>query len=307
MLKRQEEQNNKIKLSFIYIIFGTIGVVTHFIPLNSAAIVFYRAILGSMFLIVSTLISGNSISIKSIVDNLLILICTGFFMGLNWALQFEAFNVSSVAIGTVCYNTMPIFLVIIASFIFKEKLNLKTILCIILASIGVVFVSNVIYTGISSKEVLGCIYGTLGAIFYALILIFNRYLSSISTNDKVIFQFIFSAIIMFVYTTFVAKSGLLFDKDISTKELFIGIVCIVLLGIFHTGFCYVHYFDAVSNLKASIVAILTYIDPVVALLLSYFVLKEKMNIIQIIGVILIFASTIINEFIKSPKEDQESA
>ena len=299
MNKTYDLEKEKVKISLIYATFGTIGIVTHFIPLSSPAIVFYRAILGALFIIASTYIKGHFVDINSIITNFKVLIFTGFFMGLNWVLQFEAFKVSSVAIGTVCYNTMPIFLVIIASIVFKERITIKSVICIFVAMIGIVLVSNVIYTGINSNEVLGCAYGILGAIFYALILISNRYLSSIETKDKIIFQFVFSAFIMFIYVLFILKGSLVFDSSIDTKKAIIGIICIILLGLFHTGFCYVHYFDAVSRLKAETVAILTYIDPVVALLLSAFVLNERMTILQWFGAVLILASTLANELIKN--------
>ncbi|MBP3200343.1 MAG: EamA family transporter [Lachnospiraceae bacterium] len=291
----------RLKLAFISATFGTIGIVTHFIPLSSAAIVFYRALLGGIFIAFMTYLSGKTVNIKAMGDNFFVLIFTGFFMGLNWVFQFEAFRVSTVAIGTVCYNTMPIFLLIIASFMFKEKITLKSVICIIIATIGVILVSNVIFTGIRSNEVLGCFYGILGAIFYALIVIYNRKLSHIETHDKVIFQFIFSAIIMYIYIIFIQDKSLFFEENISNKELLIGIFCILLLSFFHTGFCYVHYFNAVSRLKAETVAILTYIDPVVALFLSYFVLKEKATGLQMIGAALILFSMFANEIIKNKK------
>lgn len=299
MTKEYDLQKERLKLILISATFGTIGIVTHFIPLTSAAIVFYRALLGGIFIIFMTYLSGKVVNVRAMGDNFFVLICTGFFMGLNWVFQFEAFRVSTIAIGTVCYNTMPIFLIIIASFIFKERITFKNIICILVATIGVVLVSNVASTGIRSNEVLGCFYGILGAINYALIVIFNRKLSQIETHDKVIFQFIFSAIIMFFYAVFIQGNGLFFDENISNNDLIVGIFCILLLSLFHTGFCYVHYFNAVSRLKAETVAILTYIDPVVALLLSYFVLKEKTTGLQMIGSALILLSTLANEIIKS--------
>ena len=292
------EKIEKIKLALISATFGTIGIVTHFIPLSSSAIVFYRALVGGIFIVLATKLSNKKIDIEKMKNNLPILIFTGFFMGLNWVFQFEAFKVSSVAIGTVCYNTMPIFLLIFASFIFNEKVTTKSIVCIFVATIGVVLVSNVINTGISSNEVLGCFYGILGAIFYALIVIYNRKLGFIETHDKIIFQFMFSAVIMAVYVAFVEKSTFIFSSNIDGKDTIIGIVCILLLSLLHTGFCYVHYFNAVSRLKAETVAIYTYIDPVVALLLSYFFLKEKMTLLQLIGVVLILGSTFVNEWTK---------
>ena len=301
MAKEIDLNKERLKLILISATFGTIGIVTHFIPLSSSAIVFYRALLGGIFIILATIMSGKAVNIKNMGDNFFVLIWTGFFMGLNWVFQFEAFKVSSVAIGTVCYNTMPIFLLIIASFMFKEKITLRSVVCIIVATIGVVLVSNVINTGIASNEVLGCFYGILGAINYALIVIFNRKLSHIETHDKVIFQFIFSAIIMFIYVIFIQKESLFFDKSISKETFLTGLFCILLLSFFHTGFCYVHYFNAVSRLKAETVAILTYIDPVVALFLSYFVLKEKTTGLQVLGAFLILSSTLVNELSKIKK------
>ena len=301
MTKEYDLHKEKLKLIFISATFGTIGIVTHFIPLGSAAIVFYRALLGGIFIVIMTYLSGKTVNLNAMGKNFFVLVWTGFFMGLNWVFQFEAFRVSTVAIGTVCYNTMPIFLLIIASFMFKERISIKSVVCILIATIGVVLVSNVINTGIHSNEVLGCFYGILGAVNYALIVIFNRKLSNIETHDKVIFQFIFSAIIMFIYVVFIQRSGLFFEKSISNRDLLVGIFCILLLSFFHTGFCYVHYFNAVSRLKAETVAILTYIDPVVALFTSYFILKEKTTGIQMIGAGLILVSTLANELIKSKK------
>lgn len=295
-------KKERIKLALITTTFGTIGLVTHFIPLSSAAIVFYRALLGVIFISVMTILSGKTINVKTMKNNISVLIFTGFFMGLNWVLQFEAFKVSSVAIGTVCYNMMPIFLLIIASFMFKEKINLKSGVCIFIATIGVFLVSNVVNVGIKSNEVLGCVYGILGGIFYALIVAFNRKLNFIETHDKVIFQFLFSAFIMAIYVGFIEKKSFLFPSEVRGNEFMIGLICLLLLGFFHTGFCYVHYFNAVTNLKAETVAILTYLDPVVALFLSFFVLKEDMTALQFLGAVLILGSTLFNELTKSSKE-----
>ena len=298
MISLAEEKRLKVNLALICVTFGTIGVVTHFIPLSSAAIVFYRALIGGIFIILYSLLFGKGVNIKSMKDNLIVLIGTSFFMDLNWVFQFEAFRVSSVAIGTVCYNTMPIFLIMIASFMFNEKITLKSVICILMAMVGIFLVSNIINTGIKSSEVLGCIYGILGAIFYALIVAYNRKLEQIDVCDKIIFQFLFSTIIMAVYVLFIAKGSLFFEKGISEREAHIGIFCILLLGLFHTGFCYIHYFIVVSKLKSETVAIYTYIDPVVALFLSYFVLHENMTVLQFIGAILILSSTLFNELSK---------
>lgn len=63
----KEYDLNKERLKFILIssIFGTIGVVTHFIPLSFTAIVFYRALLGGIFIIIMTYALGKAVNIKA--------------------------------------------------------------------------------------------------------------------------------------------------------------------------------------------------------------------------------------------------
>lgn len=236
MEKQIDVKRERLKLILISATFGTVGLFTHFIPLSSAAIVFYRALLGGAFIVAMIKLSGKDVNIKSMRDNLVVLVFTGFFMALNWVLQFEAFKVSSVAIGTVCYNMMPIFLLIIASFVFNERITLKSGICILVATIGVILVSNVINVGIKSHEVLGCVYGILGAIFYALIVTFNRKLNQIETHDKVIFQFAFSALIMAIYVGLIEKKSFFIDSSLPRNEIILGIACMLILSFLHTGF-----------------------------------------------------------------------
>ena len=56
-------KKERLKLTLISATFGTVGLFSHFIPLSSAAIVFYRALLGGLFIIVMIKLSGKDIDI----------------------------------------------------------------------------------------------------------------------------------------------------------------------------------------------------------------------------------------------------
>ena len=107
---------------------------------------------------------------------------------------------------------------------------------------------------------------------------------------------------MAIYVGLIEKKSFFIDSSLQQNEIVLGIVCMLILSFLHTGFCYVHYFNAVSKLKAETVAILTYIDPVVALFLSYFVLQENMTALQFLGAVMILGSTLFNELSKTSKE-----
>ncbi|MDP0488682.1 MAG: DMT family transporter, partial [Fusobacterium sp. JB020] len=75
----------------------------------------------------------------------------------------------------------------------------------------------------------------------------------------------------------------------------ISLYSLLFLGIIHTGLAYTIYFSAIKNLKGQTLAILSYIDPIFAVLISTLFLKESLGIFQIIGAVLILGSTFISE------------
>lgn len=288
----------KLRLAIIIAVFGTIGVLTAYIPLSSSAISFYRGIIASIFLFVITYNTKNRLNFKVVKKNFFMLFLIGILLCINWVLQFEAFRIASVSVGTVCYNTMSIFLLILAPFFFKEKITKKSIVCIIIAMIGVILVSNVLINGLKTEETLGCVYGLLAAIGYALVASLNKKLDKVSAYDKVIVQFFVAAIVVLPYIIFVEKGSLLFTTGISDFDLRRGLILLLILCFIHTGLAYVAYYDTITKVSAQTMAILTYIDPVTALILSHFILKETLTPLQALGAVLILLATVINEFIK---------
>ena len=70
---------------------------------------------------------------------------------------------------------------------------------------------------------------------------------------------------------------------------------LLVVGLVHTGITYCMYFSALKELNGQEVAILSYLDPLVAVIISVAVLGEKMTFLQLIGGILILGCTLWNE------------
>lgn len=70
---------------------------------------------------------------------------------------------------------------------------------------------------------------------------------------------------------------------------------VLIIGIVHTGIAYALYFGSMKDLKAQSIAVLSYIDPVFALLLSAGVLHEKLSVFGVAGAVLILGSALISE------------
>ena len=74
-----------------------------------------------------------------------------------------------------------------------------------------------------------------------------------------------------------------------------GWLCLAAVGLFHTGAMYVVYFSSLQKLRGQEAAILSYIDPLVAVIVSFAVFHEPISPLQLVGGALILGCTLLNE------------
>lgn len=279
----------KLQLTASMLVFSSIGIVVRYIPMPSSVIAFARGLIGMIFLLLVALVTKNKLSFKNIKNNLLVLAISGAAIGFNWILLFEAYNYTTVATATLTYYLAPFFVMLASPFFLKEKLTLKQFICLIGALVGMVFVSGVIKNGIpEADEIKGILFGLGAALLYATVIVLNKKLKEISAYEKTIMQLGTAAIVVLPYT--------FLTEDISAiKFTTLSVILLLVAGIVHTGIAYTFYFNSMKDLKAQTVAIFSYIDPAVAILLSAFVLKEEMDIYGIIGAVLILGSAFVSE------------
>ena len=279
----------KIKVSTSMFIFGTIGIFVRYIPLPSSVIAMMRAFIGTAILLLVMLLSKNKMDIPAIKKNFLRLTFSSVMMAINWILLFEAYRYTTVATATLCYYMSPIILVAVSPFFFKEKLSAKKLACIGAALLGMVFVSGVIGGGgIKLSEMKGIIMGLLAAVFYASVVITNKTINGIPSFDRTIMQLAIAAIVMVPYN---AITGAFSGIEIGG----LGLVMMLIVGVVHTGIAYWMYFGSMEYLKSQTLAILSYVDPVVAVLLSALLLREGMTILAAVGAVLIIGAALVSE------------
>lgn len=288
-------KNTKAKLSIILsmVIFGTIGIFRRYIPLPSALLACTRGIIGSLVILASIFLSGKRIAVDAVKKNLVMLCLSGAFIGINWILLFEAYRYTTVASATLCYYMAPIFIIIASPVVLRERLTVKKLACVAVALFGMVLVSGILNTGFSGlSELTGILLGLGAALFYATVILMNKRIHDIPAADKTMIQLASAAIVVLPYTVFAENlSEVVFTP--------ISVVMLIFVGIVHTGFAYVLYFGSLDSLKAQTAALFSYIDPVVAIILSAAVLREKVGIAEIIGAILVLGSTMVSELCDS--------
>jgi len=267
-------------------IFGTVGLCVRNIPLPSATIACLRGILGLLFLLLVVLLTGKKPDKGCIRQNLPILLLSGAAIGGNWILLFEAYRYTTVPTATICYYLAPVFLVL-ASPLLGERLTLKKMLLSGTALLGMVFVSGVLKGGITGGR--GILCGVGAACLYATVMFLNKKLGRIDAYDKTIIQLAAASLVILPYC--IVSRG--FDmSDMNTK----GYLFLVIVGIVHTGFSYWLYFGTMGQLPSQTVAIFSYLDPVLAIILSALLLPgEALDWQGIVGAVLILGSALFSE------------
>lgn len=279
----------RLKIFSSMFIFGTIGIFVRFISLPSEILALARGVIGVIFLLAVLLLKGGRLDWRQIKNNLLWLFLSGAALGFNWIFLFEAYRFTSVAVATLCYYMAPIFIILVSPLLLREGLTAKKCICVLLALVGMVLISGVLVGGIpSGDELQGILYGLIAAVLYASIVLMNKKISGISAYDKTILQLGISAIIMLVYC--------LLTTDITQLD-FSGATLPMLLvvGIIHTGFAYYFYFGAMEYVSSQTAAMISYVDPAIAVLASIIVLREPMELTEALGAVLILGAALMSE------------
>ena len=283
-----DERKARLQLIFTMLLFGTIGTLSRYIDMPSSVIALGRAFFSVLTIILILALRRQKLDWYDIKRNIGWLTLSSVFMCCNWVCQFEAFKYTTIAVSTLCYYMQPVFYILAAAIVIKEKLSPRKLVCVAVAFCGMIFVSGVLQTGFHISELKGVLFGIAGGFFYAMVVLINKYMKDISPVNTTIMQMALVSLIMLPYS---AATGGLAAARVTT----VGIICLIVLGALHTGIAYIIYFDAVNKLSAQTVGILSYIDPVEAVLLSAFFLKEPLTIWTIIGAVMILGATAVSE------------
>lgn len=291
MPTQEKSRETKARLGLIasMTIFGTIGIFRRLIPLPSSFLAMTRGFVGALFLLLMMLLLHKKPDRAAIRGNLPLLLISGGCIGINWILLFEAYNYTSVATATLCYYFAPTFTILLAPVFLRDRLTRKKLLCVLLALLGMVFVSGFWEHGIGSAgELRGILLGLGAALLYAAVVLMNKRIGPMNAFDKTTVQMFSAAVVLLPYTLLTgAMNGLSFSP---LTLLMLAIVCIV-----HTGTAYALYFASFAHLPAQTLALFSYIDPVIAVLLSALLLREPMTVYTVIGAVLILGAAVWSE------------
>ncbi len=276
-------------------VFGTIGLFVRNIPLPSGEIALYRAVLAAVLIGFFLLVTRQKIPFGKIKKEIPLLILSGVAMGFNWILLFEAYKYTTVSVATLSYYFAPVIVTIACPILFKEKMGAKQWICFFMSTLGIVLITGIGDLSQGSSHIKGILFGLGAASLYATVILLNKFIKNVDGIHRTFLQFIAAIMVLVPYVAFTDGVNL---KILDTK----GWIFLLVIGLVHTGVTYCLYFSSLKELPGQKAAILSYIDPLVAVLVSVVVLHEKMTIMQVLGGILILGFTLWNEISPEKKK-----
>ncbi len=263
-------------------LFGSNGIVASYILLASYEIVFFRLFLGSLFLIILSVITKQTLNFRANSRDLALNILSGIAMGASWLFIYEAYDQLSVSIASLIYYCGPVIVMALSTALFGEKLTAKKILGFIAVIIGIILINAHELT--HSANLWGLFCASMAAICYALLVITNKKVQTITGITNSTLQLLSGLVLVIIFL--VIKGGL--NLDINANGWF----WIFIIGIVNTGIgCYL-YFSSMNTLPVQTVAVCSYLEPVSAIFFSALILHENLNAIQISGAILIIGGAL---------------
>ena len=290
MNTNSNKSTNKARLQLIFSmsIFGTLAIFVRNISVSSGELSLYRAVLAALLISGYLLVTKDKINFSAIKKELILLLFSGMAMGFNWILLFEAYKYTSVSAATLSYYFAPIIVTIVCPFLFHEKLTTKQIICFVMSTLGVFLITGIPDFQNMGRDTIGILFGLSAAVFYATVILLNKFIKNVTGIHRTYLQFLAAIITLIPY---VASTSGFHIGSLDGK----GWMNLLIVGLIHTGITYCLYFSSLKELPGQEAAILSYIDPLMAVIISVAILGESISLPQIIGGILILGFAIWNE------------
>ena len=276
----------RCKLIFSVACFGVLSIFVKGIALRSAEIALYRAAIGGAVLLVWLIATGRLSRLRMGRRALTMMLLSGAAIGFNWIFLFTAYRYTTVALATLAYYFSPTLVVVFSFLLFRESLRLRQVLCFLGSTAGLVLIVGL--RGGGGSDLKGLLFGLLAALFYTIVVLCNK---KAGDADGVSRTWVQLAVATAVLLPYVALTG---GFHLATLDLK-GWINLLILGAGFCGVVYALYFSAISVLPGQEAAILSYLDPAVAVLVSVFWLREPITAMQLLGGAMILAFAMCNE------------
>ncbi|MBD9538923.1 DMT family transporter [Ensifer sp. ENS04] len=281
----QEEQPVRFptaRLSLAMGIIGTVGAFATEAGLDPITTVFWRCVFATTFLGLWCGMRGCLAGRTLLPAHIFLAAIGGVCMVLSWTAFFAGFAMTSIATTTIVYHIQPFFVVLIGITVFKERITLDQIFWMVGAFVGVTLASGLFLSPqpVTSTWALG-IALTIGAAFlYAVATILARRLGQQRPEITALCQTVVGVILLVPFA------------DLNQSVPLASWAWLAGIGVLHTGVAYVLMYSAFPQLSTPVIGVLTFIYPLVAIIVDWAFYDHPLGAGQALGMALISAGTL---------------
>lgn len=271
------------------IMFGSVGVFVRTLSsfgFDNKTIIFARVVFAAIIMLLLILTQDKSL-LKIKLKDVPIFIGTGIvgMLGVN-VFYNEAIAHTTLAVAAVLLSVAPITVVILAAFIFKEKITKRKVLCMFFAILGCILATGLLEESVNISTY-GVVVGVVSALFYAFYSIFSRVASNkgYGTYTIIFYSVVFITIVMVPFADFQVLGNFAMENPVTNVLfLFFHSICATVLP-------YVFLTLGVKHMEAGIASILSSgTEPVAAVLFGLLFYREMPTILMIAGLIVTIAA-----------------
>ena len=265
------------------LIFGTNGYLVAHLSLQGSQIVLVRTLVGGLLLTAIVLLRGG-FDREAVRAEWRDLLFGGVALGLNWVALFTAYRMLNVSLATLIYYAGPMLVLLFSPLLFRESLTPQKIAAVVIVAAGLFCITGSITS--AGMSLTGLLAAVLSALFYASLIIFNKRIVKTGGMQTAALELDVAFVVVLIYVLLTAGIP---------RPLKADIPYLLVLGLVNTGIAYMLYFTGLQKLPGQSVALISYVDPVSALVFSALLLHETMTPLQVLGAVLIIGGALLGE------------
>lgn len=264
------------------VLIGTVGAAVVASGLDAITIVFWRSLIGALFLAAWCLARGilpdRSLSWRSLGIGLI----AGVSLVLSWAAFFEGILRTSISTATILFHIQPFWIVLIGAVIWRERISRAQALWLGAAFVGVALASNLrLSTGdMDWNWASGVLILLGGSVIYAITAVAGKALPEQRGEVTTLIQTVAGVLI---FAPFVH-----FDQQIALPAW--GALAVI--GILQTGVAWVLVYAALPQVSTPMIAVLSFVNPLTAIFTDWLFFDRLIGPAQAFGMGLIVVGTL---------------
>lgn len=222
-------------------------------------------------------------------------LCGTITLTVNNMFYFTSIERSGMSVAAVLMYTAPIFVMIMSSIIYKEKITARKLIALAVTFIGCTLVS--ISSTQNKADIIGIVCGIASGLTYALYSIFaNDLLKRYTSTTVVMYTYISAALSSYIISNPVGVATAIADTGMIVYSVLFGVVCSAAAhGLYSLGLKYT---------EPSVASILATMELVMASIVGFFAFGQVLAWYNYIGIVLVMFSVVLLNI--NPKKHKDT-